>query len=140
MCGASLLISESGLLKNLFYRSKKDRNLYHLDEDDTQETQELRRSFAELNLFQEPTPYGMWNLIGQFRQRPYETTMGAFCKITDALCKELHFCSIIIFWKYLVIYFLEAFYFYFTFIIVPISSIFQCIDQQKMMIAMWLNY
>ncbi|XP_034243519.1 TBC1 domain family member 15 [Thrips palmi] len=67
------------------YRSKKDKNLYHLDEDDNQETQELRRSFAELNLFTETTPYGMWNFIGQFRQRPYETTMGAFCKITDAL-------------------------------------------------------
>ncbi|KAJ1526930.1 hypothetical protein ONE63_008478 [Megalurothrips usitatus] len=67
------------------YRSKKDRNLYHLDEGDNQETQELRRSFAELNLFTETTPYGMWNLIGQFRQRPYETAMGAFCKVTDVL-------------------------------------------------------
>ena len=67
------------------YKSRKDRNLYNVDEDDTQETQELKRSFAELNLFNEPSPYGMWNLLGQFRQRPYETTMGAFCKITDAL-------------------------------------------------------
>lgn len=68
-------------------RSKRDKNLYHLEEDDNRETQELRRSFAELNLFPETAHYGMWNLIGQFRQQPYETAMGAFCKITDALCE-----------------------------------------------------
>lgn len=67
------------------YRSRRDRNLYDLAEEDSQETQELRRSFAELNLFPETAPYGVWNFIGQFRQRPYEATMGAFSKITDAL-------------------------------------------------------
>lgn len=47
------------------------------------ESQVLNKSFAELDIFQENTTDVVWNLVSNFKQRPYETTMTAFSKVTD---------------------------------------------------------
>lgn len=44
---------------------------------------DLNRSFAELDIFTENTTDVVWNLVSNFKQRPYETTMEAFSKLTD---------------------------------------------------------
>lgn len=48
-----------------------------------QESLDLNRSFAELDIFTENTTEVVWNLVSNFKQRPYETTMEAFSKLTD---------------------------------------------------------
>lgn len=45
--------------------------------------QVLNKSFAELDIFTENTTDVVWNLVSNFKQRPYETTMEAFSKLTD---------------------------------------------------------
>lgn len=47
------------------------------------ESQVLNKSFAELDIFTENTTDVVWNLVSNFKQRPYETTLEAFSKLTD---------------------------------------------------------
>ncbi|XP_044733029.1 TBC1 domain family member 15 [Chrysoperla carnea] len=61
--------------------SRKDRNLYLIV--DHPDTQVLGRSFAELDLFPGNTSDFVWKFVKNFPNRPYETTMEAFSKLTD---------------------------------------------------------
>ncbi|XP_072939281.1 TBC1 domain family member 15 isoform X2 [Epargyreus clarus] len=63
-------------------KARHDRNTYVVVETNI-ETQVLNRSFAELDIFTENTTDVVWNLVTNFKQRPYETTMEAFSKLTD---------------------------------------------------------
>lgn len=64
--------------------SKRDRNLYVvMGEYDNSQSQQLDRSFAELNLFQDQQPAFVWKFVNNFQRRPYATTMEAFSKISD---------------------------------------------------------
>lgn len=64
--------------------ARRDKHMYVVLEDaHTSETQQLDKSFAELNLFQEPSSEYVWKFVRNFHNRPYETTMEAFSKITD---------------------------------------------------------
>ncbi|XP_026314752.1 TBC1 domain family member 15 isoform X2 [Hyposmocoma kahamanoa] len=63
-------------------KTRHDRNTYVVVEPN-QESLDLNRSFAELNIFTENTTDVVWNLVSNFKQRPYETTMEAFSKLTD---------------------------------------------------------
>ncbi|KAI5633910.1 rab-GTPase-TBC domain-containing protein [Phthorimaea operculella] len=63
-------------------KTRHDRNTYVVVEPNT-ESQVLNRSFAELDIFTENTTDVVWNLVSNFKQRPYETTMEAFSKLTD---------------------------------------------------------
>ncbi|XP_073949842.1 TBC1 domain family member 15/17 [Choristoneura fumiferana] len=71
-------------LKNYVKTAKvrHDRNTYIVVEP-TDESQVLNKSFAELDIFTENTTDVVWNLVSNFKQRPYETTMTAFSKLTD---------------------------------------------------------
>ncbi|XP_028175647.1 TBC1 domain family member 15 isoform X2 [Ostrinia furnacalis] len=63
-------------------KTRHDRNTYVVVEPNI-ESQVLNRSFAELDIFTENTTDVVWNLVSNFKQRPYETTMEAFSKLTD---------------------------------------------------------
>lgn len=64
--------------------AKRDRNLHIvIGEYDSCQSQQLDRSFAELNLFQDQPPAFVWKFVNNFQRRPYETTMEAFSKISD---------------------------------------------------------
>ena len=63
-------------------KTRHDRNTYVVVEPDV-ESQALNKSFAELDIFTENTTDVVWNLVSNFKQRPYETTMEAFSKLTD---------------------------------------------------------
>ncbi|VVC88126.1 unnamed protein product [Leptidea sinapis] len=63
-------------------KTRHDRNTYVVVEP-TNEAQALNRSFAELDIFTENTTDVVWNLVSNFKQRPYETTLEAFSKLTD---------------------------------------------------------
>ncbi|KAG7306117.1 hypothetical protein JYU34_008700 [Plutella xylostella] len=63
-------------------KARHDRNTYLVIEP-SQETQALNRSFAELDIFTENTTDVVWSLVSNFKQRPYETTLEAFSKLTD---------------------------------------------------------
>ncbi|CAK1540745.1 unnamed protein product [Leptosia nina] len=63
-------------------KTRHDRNTYVVVEPNT-ESQVLNRSFAELDIFTENTTDVVWGLVSNFKQRPYETTMEAFSKLTD---------------------------------------------------------
>ncbi|XP_026732450.1 TBC1 domain family member 15 isoform X7 [Trichoplusia ni] len=63
-------------------KTRHDRNTYVVVEPNI-ESQVLNRSFAELDIFTENTTDVVWNLMSNLRQRPYETTMEAFSKLTD---------------------------------------------------------
>ncbi|CAH2077013.1 unnamed protein product, partial [Iphiclides podalirius] len=63
-------------------KTRHDRNTYVIVEPNT-ETQVLNRSFAELDIFTENPTDVVWSLVSNLRQRPYETTMEAFSKLTD---------------------------------------------------------
>ncbi|XP_021194321.3 TBC1 domain family member 15 isoform X2 [Helicoverpa armigera] len=63
-------------------KTRHDRNTYVVVEPNI-ETQVLNKSFAELDIFTENTTDVVWNLVSNFKQRPYETTMEAFSKLTD---------------------------------------------------------
>ncbi|XP_045494744.1 TBC1 domain family member 15 isoform X1 [Colias croceus] len=63
-------------------KTRHDRNTYVVVEPNN-ESQVLNRSFAELDIFTENTTDVVWNLVSNFKQRPYETTMEAFSKLTD---------------------------------------------------------
>ncbi|CAB3238724.1 unnamed protein product [Arctia plantaginis] len=63
-------------------KTRHDRNTYVVVEPNT-ESQVLNKSFAELDIFTENTTDVVWNLVSNFKQRPYETTMEAFSKLTD---------------------------------------------------------
>ncbi|XP_075974891.1 TBC1 domain family member 15/17 [Anticarsia gemmatalis] len=63
-------------------KTRHDRNTYVVVEPNN-EAQVLNRSFAELDIFTENTTDVVWNLVSNFKQRPYETTMEAFSKLTD---------------------------------------------------------
>lgn len=73
------------MLKSLFKTApaKRDKQLYIVMDDSTTETQQLSRSFAELNLFQENTPTTILGFVKKLHDRPYETTYEAFSKVTD---------------------------------------------------------
>lgn len=59
----------------------RDRHLYIVV--DHPESNILNRSFAELNLFPEQSSDYVWRFLKNFHNRPYETTMEAFSKLTD---------------------------------------------------------
>ncbi|CAH0750484.1 unnamed protein product [Diatraea saccharalis] len=63
-------------------KTRHDRNTYVVVEPNV-ESQVLNKSFAELDIFTENTTDVVWNLVSNFKQRPYETTMEAFSKLTD---------------------------------------------------------
>lgn len=63
-------------------KTRYDRNTYVVVEPND-ESQVLNRSFAELDIFTENTTDVVWSLVSNFKQRPYETTMEAFSKLTD---------------------------------------------------------
>ncbi|XP_047530012.1 TBC1 domain family member 15 isoform X1 [Vanessa atalanta] len=63
-------------------KTRHDRNTYVVVEPNI-ESQVLNRSFAELDIFTENTTDVVWNLVSNFKQRPYETTLEAFSKLTD---------------------------------------------------------
>ncbi|RVE54720.1 hypothetical protein evm_000487 [Chilo suppressalis] len=63
-------------------KTRHDRNTYVVVEPNT-ESQVLNKSFAELDIFTENTTDVVWNLVSNFKQRPYETTLEAFSKLTD---------------------------------------------------------
>nr|XP_032514968.1 TBC1 domain family member 15 isoform X1 [Danaus plexippus plexippus]XP_032514969.1 TBC1 domain family member 15 isoform X2 [Danaus plexippus plexippus] len=63
-------------------KTRHDRNTYVVVEPNA-ECQVLNKSFAELDIFTENTTDVVWNLVSNFKQRPYETTMEAFSKLTD---------------------------------------------------------
>lgn len=63
-------------------KARHDRNTYVVVEPNI-ESQALNKSFAELDIFTENTTDVVWNLVSNFKQRPYETTMEAFSKLTD---------------------------------------------------------
>ncbi|CAH2232654.1 jg5281 [Pararge aegeria aegeria] len=63
-------------------KTRHDRNTYVVVEPNL-ESQELNRSFAELDIFTENTTDVVWNFVSNFKQRPYATTMEAFSKLND---------------------------------------------------------
>ncbi|XP_059055502.1 TBC1 domain family member 15 isoform X2 [Achroia grisella] len=63
-------------------RSSRDKNTYMVVES-TEETRALNRSFTELDLFTENTTDVVWNIVSNLKERPYETTMEAFSKLTN---------------------------------------------------------
>ncbi|CAG4999604.1 unnamed protein product [Parnassius apollo] len=63
-------------------KSRHDKKLYIVVESNT-ETQVLNKSFAELDIFTENPTDVVWGFVSNLRQRPYETTMEAFSKLTD---------------------------------------------------------
>ncbi|XP_012222264.1 TBC1 domain family member 15 isoform X2 [Linepithema humile] len=63
-----------------FVKSRSDKNLYLvLDEVESV----LKKSFAELDLFQENTSDYVWKFVKNLHNRPYETTLEAFSKLAD---------------------------------------------------------
>lgn len=70
-------------------KTRHDRHTYVIVEPND-ESQVLNRSFAELDIFTENTTDVVWNLMSNLRQRPYETTMEAFSKLTD-IGEFIHF-------------------------------------------------
>ncbi|KAL6438386.1 hypothetical protein ACFW04_004494 [Cataglyphis niger] len=79
LCNAeSFVNSLKGFIK--FVKSRSDKNLYLvLDEVETV----LKKSFAELDLFQENTSDYVWKFVKNLHNRPYETTLEAFSKLAD---------------------------------------------------------
>ncbi|KAG5308860.1 TBC15 protein, partial [Acromyrmex insinuator] len=74
----SFINSLKGFIK--FVKSRSDKNLYLvMDEVETV----LKKSFAELDLFQENTSDYVWKFVKNLHNRPYETTMEAFSKLAD---------------------------------------------------------
>ena len=67
--------------------SKKKPNLFIVKSQ--KEIQSLEQSFAELNLFTDDNTRSdaIWSFIKNLQDRPYETTLSAFSKVTDAFCK-----------------------------------------------------
>ncbi|XP_045534488.1 TBC1 domain family member 15 isoform X2 [Papilio machaon] len=63
-------------------KARNDKNTYIVVEPN-RETQVLNKSFAELEIFTENPTDVVWSLVSNLRQRPYETTMEAFSKLTD---------------------------------------------------------
>lgn len=63
-------------------KTRHDRNTYVVVESNP-ESQVLNKSFTELDIFTENTTDVVWSLVSNFKQRPYETTMEAFSKLTD---------------------------------------------------------
>ncbi|XP_033230728.1 TBC1 domain family member 15 isoform X2 [Belonocnema kinseyi] len=74
----SFVNSLKGFVK--FFRSKRDRSLYIIEDE---VSNVLNKSFAELDLFQENTSDYVWKFVRNLHDRPYETTMEAFSKLTD---------------------------------------------------------
>ncbi|XP_011704194.1 PREDICTED: TBC1 domain family member 15 [Wasmannia auropunctata] len=74
----SFVNSLKGFIK--FVKSRSDKNLYLvMDEVETV----LKKSFAELDLFQENTSDYVWKFVKNLHNRPYETTLEAFSKLAD---------------------------------------------------------
>ncbi|CAH2108610.1 unnamed protein product [Euphydryas editha] len=63
-------------------KTRRNRNTYMVVETNA-EAQVLNKSFAELDIFSENTTDVVWNLVSNFTERPYATTMEAFSKLTD---------------------------------------------------------
>ncbi|XP_053978196.1 TBC1 domain family member 15-like [Hylaeus anthracinus] len=63
-----------------FVKSRANRNLY-IVVDEVQTV--LTKSFAELDLFQENTSDYVWKFVKNLQNRPYETTLEAFSKLSD---------------------------------------------------------
>ena len=81
----SFINSLKGFIK--FVKSRSDKNLYLvMDEVETV----LKKSFAELDLFQEHTSDYVWKFVKNLHNRPYETTMEAFSKLADIWCKRIY--------------------------------------------------
>lgn len=78
----SFINSLKGFIK--FVKSRSDKNLY-LVMDEVESV--LKKSFAELDLFQENTSDYVWKFVKNLHNRPYETTMEAFSKLADIWCK-----------------------------------------------------
>jgi len=86
LCNAeSFVNSLKGFIK--FVKSRSDKNLYLvLDEVETV----LKKSFAELDLFQENASDYVWKFVKNLHNRPYETTLEAFSKLADIWCKWIY--------------------------------------------------
>lgn len=59
----------------------REKNLYIVVEHP--DFNRLNKSFAELNLFPEQSTDYVWKFFKNLHNRPYETTMEAFAKLTD---------------------------------------------------------
>lgn len=70
-----------------FVKSRTNKNLY-IVEDEVQSV--LSKSFAELDIFQENTSFYVWKFMKNLQNRPYETTLEAFSKLSDIWCKCMH--------------------------------------------------
>lgn len=81
----SFVNSLKGFIK--FVKSRSDKNLY-LVRDEVETV--LKKSFAELDLFQENTSDYVWKFVKNLHNRPYETTMEAFSKLADIWCKRIN--------------------------------------------------
>ncbi|KAF5270074.1 hypothetical protein FQA39_LY08486 [Lamprigera yunnana] len=69
--------------------SKRDKYIFCIVDDiNNSERRQLDRSFAELNLFSEQSTDYVWKFVKNFHNRPYETTMEAFSKITDIVYRS----------------------------------------------------
>ncbi|GLH12187.1 TBC1 domain family member 15 [Gryllus bimaculatus] len=75
----SFVAALRGILKSAF---KKDRHSYRVVR--SPEAKVIDQSFAELELFTEHKSDYVWKFVKDFQYRPYETTMTAFSKLTDA--------------------------------------------------------
>jgi len=73
----SFINSLKGFIK--FGKSRSDKNLYLVLDEETV----LKKSFAELDIFQENTSDYVWKFVKNLHNRPYETTMEAFSKLAD---------------------------------------------------------
>ena len=63
--------------------AKRDKNLYVVAGLLGDEDRQLEKSFKTLSIHQDDSRPYMWNLISNFQQKPYETTMEAFAKLSD---------------------------------------------------------
>lgn len=76
----SFVAALRGILKSAVF--KKDRHSYQVIH--SADTKVIDQSFAELELFTEHKSDYVWKFVKDFHRRPYETTMTAFSKLTDA--------------------------------------------------------
>lgn len=70
----------------LCFRSKRNRNKYYVQGI---VNKELTRSFAELDLFREQGSF-VTRFMKDLHDRPFETTLTAFSKLTGAVASGLH--------------------------------------------------
>lgn len=69
------------------------KNLYTVN-DERDESRSMKKSFNELNLFPDQGQAYTWNFVKNLHNRPYETTMQTFSKLTDIFCETLFYFTL----------------------------------------------